>query len=89
MFACLSRVCFGKTITFIQKADKTFAISYRRLWAIRLDLLSERDSVLVHVVPAPGKIYVTPLRLRLGGRRVLSAHLNVETAPSQRKRLEI
>ena len=31
----------------------------------------------------------TPLRFKLGGRRVLSAHLNVETARSERKRPEI
>ena len=34
-------------------------------------------------------VYVRPLRLKLGGRRVLSANLNVETARSQRKRPEI
>jgi hypothetical protein len=41
------------------------------------------------LVPAPGNIYVTPLRFNLGGRPVLSAHLNVETAGSERKRPEI
>ena len=40
-------------------------------------------------VPAPGNIYVTPLRFKLGDRPVLSAHLNVETAGSERKRPEI
>ena len=32
-------------------------------------------------VPAPGNIqyYATPLRFKLGGRRVLSARFNVET----------
>ena len=30
-------------------------------------------------------IYITPLRFKLGGRPVLSAHLNVETAGSERK----
>jgi NAD(P) transhydrogenase subunit alpha len=34
-------------------------------------------------------IYATPLRFKLGGRPVLSAHLNVETAGSERKRPEI
>ena len=33
-------------------------------------------------VPAPGNAYVTPLRFKLGGRPVLSAHLDVETAGS-------
>jgi hypothetical protein len=40
-------------------------------------------------VPAPANIYVMPLRFKLGGRLVLSAHLNVETARSERKRPEI
>ena len=40
-------------------------------------------------VPAPGNIYVTPLRFKLGGRHVLSARFNVETAGSERKRPEI
>ena len=33
-------------------------------------------------VRAPGNLYVTPLRFKLRGRRVLSARLNVETAGS-------
>jgi hypothetical protein len=33
-------------------------------------------------VRAPGNLYVTPLRFKLGGRPVLSARLNVETAGS-------
>jgi hypothetical protein len=40
-------------------------------------------------VSAPGNIYVTPLRFELGGRPVLSARFNVETAASERKRPEI
>jgi hypothetical protein len=40
-------------------------------------------------VPAPGNIYVTPLRFKLSGRPILSAHLNVETARSERKQPEI
>ena len=40
-------------------------------------------------VPAPGNIYVTPLRFKLGGHPVLSARFNVETAGSERKRPEI
>ena len=40
-------------------------------------------------VPAPGNIYATPLRFKLGGRPVLSARFNVETAGSERKRPEI
>jgi hypothetical protein len=36
-------------------------------------------------VPAPGNIHVMPLRFKLGGRPVLSARLNVETARSERK----
>jgi hypothetical protein len=43
----------------------------------------------LHVVPAPGNIYVTPLRFKLGGHPVLSARFNVETAGSERKRAEI
>jgi hypothetical protein len=31
----------------------------------------------------------TPLRFKLGGRPILSAHLNVETARSERKRPEM
>eukprot|EP01046_Picozoa_sp_COSAG06_P086695 COSAG06_NODE_33263_length_492_cov_7.506361_1_plen_47_part_10 len=37
-------------------------------------------------VPTPGKRYVTPLRFELGGRPILSAHLNVETAGLEPKR---
>jgi hypothetical protein len=40
-------------------------------------------------VPAPANMYVTPLRFKLGGRPMLSAHLNVETARSERKPSEI
>jgi hypothetical protein len=40
-------------------------------------------------VPAPVNIYVTPLRFKLGGRRIMSARFNVETAGSERKRPEI
>ena len=40
------------------------------------------------LIPAPGNIYVTPLRFKLGGRHVLSARFNVETAGSERKRPE-
>ena len=42
-------------------------------------------------VPAPGNtyIYVTPARFKLGGRPVLSARFNIETAGSERKRPEI
>jgi hypothetical protein len=40
-------------------------------------------------VPTPGNIYVTPLTFKLGGRPVLSAHLNVKTAGSEPKRPEI
>ena len=40
-------------------------------------------------VPAPGNVYATPLRFKLSGRPILSAHLNVETAGSERKRPEI
>jgi|EP01046_Picozoa_sp_COSAG06_P049132 hypothetical protein len=40
-------------------------------------------------LPAPGNVYVKPLRFKLGGRPVLSARLNVETARSERKRPEI
>jgi hypothetical protein len=37
-------------------------------------------------VPAPANIYVImPLRFKLSGRPVLSTHLNVETAGSERK----
>ena len=43
----------------------------------------------LNVVPAPGNIYGTPLRFKLSGRPVLSAHFNVETARSERKRPEI
>jgi hypothetical protein len=39
-----------------------------------------------YAIPAPGNIYVTPLRFKLGGRRVLSARFNVETAGSEPKR---
>eukprot|EP01046_Picozoa_sp_COSAG06_P071704 COSAG06_NODE_20633_length_787_cov_1.216570_1_plen_146_part_10 len=39
-------------------------------------------------VPAPGNIYVTPLRLKLGGRPILSARLSVETAGFEPKRPE-
>jgi hypothetical protein len=40
-------------------------------------------------VPAPGNIYVTPLRFKLGGHPFLSARFNVETAGSERNRPEI
>jgi hypothetical protein len=40
-------------------------------------------------LPAPGNIYATPLRFKLGGRPVLSAGFNVKTAGSERKRAEI
>ena len=40
-------------------------------------------------LPAPGNIYVTPLRFKLSGHPVLSARFNVETAGSERKRAEI
>ena len=36
-------------------------------------------------VPAPWNTYAMPLRFKLGGRPVLSARLNVETARSKRK----
>eukprot|EP01046_Picozoa_sp_COSAG06_P014324 COSAG06_NODE_886_length_11771_cov_13.431203_17_plen_183_part_00 len=49
---------------------------YRRLWA-------ECE------VPAPGNICAMPLKFTLGGRPVLSARLNVDTARSERKRPEI
>ena len=41
------------------------------------------------MVPAPGNEYATPLRYKLGGRPVLSARFNVETARSERKRPDI
>jgi hypothetical protein len=34
-------------------------------------------------VPAPGNIYATPLRFKLGGHPILSARFNVETAGSE------
>ena len=37
-------------------------------------------------LPAPVNIYVTPLRFKLGGRPILRAHLNVETAGSENGR---
>jgi hypothetical protein len=41
-------------------------------------------------VPAPGNIYCAmPLRFKLGGRPILSARLNVETARPERKRPEM
>jgi hypothetical protein len=40
-------------------------------------------------LPAPENTYDTPLRFKLGGRPVLSAHLNVETAGFEPKRPEI
>ena len=46
-------------------------------------------------VPTPGNtytyiyMYVTPLRSRLGGHPVLSAHLNVKTAGTEPKRPEM
>jgi hypothetical protein len=48
-----------------------------------------RRDVLLRAEPAPGNIYVTPLRFKLGGRPVLSTRFNVETAGSERKRPEI
>ena len=42
-----------------------------------------------HAVPTPANIYAMPLRFKLGGRPILSTHLNVETARSERKRPEI
>ena len=48
-----------------------------------------RVGVAATAVPAPGNIYATPLRFKLGGRPVLSARFNVETAGSERKRPEI
>jgi hypothetical protein len=41
------------------------------------------------IVPAPGNVYVARLRFKLGGRPVLSARFNIETARSERKRPEI
>ena len=41
------------------------------------------------VLPAAGNIYATPLRFKLSGRPILSAHLNVETAGLKPKRPEI
>ena len=41
------------------------------------------------VLPAAGNIYATPLRFKLSGRPILSAHLNVETAGFKPKRPEI
>jgi hypothetical protein len=54
-----------------------------------LSIHSMRKTNGVLAMPAPGNKYVTPLRFELGGRPVLSAHLNVETAGSERKRPEI
>jgi hypothetical protein len=44
---------------------------------------------IVSEVPAPGNIYATPLRFKLGGHPVPSARFNVETAGSEPKRPEI
>jgi hypothetical protein len=43
-----------------------------------------REAAAQSAVPAPGNIYATPLRFKLGGRPVLSARFNVETAGSER-----
>jgi hypothetical protein len=49
----------------------------------------QRPGNVALFVPAPGNIYATPLRFKLGGRRIMSARFNVETAGSERKRPEI
>jgi hypothetical protein len=50
--------------------------------------MTTATSVEVVVLPAPRNIHATPLRFKLDGRPVLSAHLNVETAGSDENGLE-
>jgi hypothetical protein len=56
---------------------------------VRINGVNRLADCLNPTVPAPANIYVMPLRFKLGGRPVLSARFNVETARSQRKRPEI
>eukprot|EP01046_Picozoa_sp_COSAG06_P053286 COSAG06_NODE_9175_length_1967_cov_5.091481_2_plen_78_part_00 len=48
-----------------------------------------REAAAQSAVAAPGNIYATPLRFKLGGHPVLSARFNVETAGSERTQPEI
>jgi hypothetical protein len=77
---CSSRACLGKTI----------------ILSIKMAAAQKRGGGFLPPSPAPqytrtcsGDIYATPLRFKLGGRRIMSARFNVETAGSERKRPEI
>jgi hypothetical protein len=47
------------------------------------------QSLIEYLLREYMKIFAMPLRFKLGGRPVLSARLNVETAGSERKQPEI